>query len=262
MTNRLPKRLVIALVAATVAFSSLARADITVLMSGGFGLPYQEVLPEFERTTGIKVVTTTGASQGTGPSTIKAQLELGAHADVVILSKEGLGELSATGRILKETEVGLATTPLGAAVRAGSSMIDVSDEAAFRKSLLGARLITMPGSTSGMYIKNTVLPKLGVADEVHVKVVARGVESTRMLAAGESDLALGPVSELVHLPGVDFVGALPSEYQLVQEFTGAIVNDSTQVDDAKRLITFLSSSKAAAAIRRAGMEPVGNTQER
>jgi molybdate transport system substrate-binding protein len=107
-----------------------------------------------------------------------------------------------------------------------------------------------------MFIQDTVLPKLGVADKVRVKVVARGVESAKMLAAGESDMALGPVSELVHVPGVDFVGALPNEFQLVQEFTAAIVKGSDQVEDAKRLIAFLSSSKAAAAIRKAGMEPM------
>jgi hypothetical protein len=32
------------------------------------------LLPEFERTSGIKVATGSGASQGTGPQTIAAQL--------------------------------------------------------------------------------------------------------------------------------------------------------------------------------------------
>ena len=82
-----------------------------------------------------------------------------------------------------------------------------------------ARLITMPGSTSGMFIKDDVLPRLGIADRVSLKVTARGVESTNMLAAGESDIALGPVSELVNLPGVEFVGPFPAELQLVQVFT-------------------------------------------
>ena len=88
------------------------------MISGGFALAYQELLPEFERTTGIKVVTTSGASQGTGPTIIKAQLERGARPDVVILSKEGLEELIAANRIVDGTEVGLASSPLGAAVRA------------------------------------------------------------------------------------------------------------------------------------------------
>ena len=86
-----------------------------------------------------------------------------------------------------------------------------------------------------------------------MKVVARGVESTDMLAAGESDIALGPVSELVNRPGVEFVGPLPADVQLVQVFTAAIAKGSTDVEGAKRLIAFLSSAQAAAAIKRSGM---------
>src|SRR3954463_14214316 len=99
MPNGRFNALAVVLAGALVAFSSAARAEITVLMSGGFALAYQELLPEFERVTGMKVVTTAGASEGTGPSTVKAQLEGGARADVVILSKEGLNGLIAAGRI-------------------------------------------------------------------------------------------------------------------------------------------------------------------
>ena len=262
MPSCLLKGFAIALAGAVMAFSSAARAEITVMMSGGFALAYQELLPEFERRTGIKVVTTSGASQGTGPTTIKAQLERGARPDMVILSKEGLDELIAAGRIAAGTEVGLASTPLGAAVRAGSPRPDVSTVAALKDTLLKARLISMPGSTSGMFIRDDVFPRLGIADKVSLRVTARGLESTNMLAAGKSDIALGPVSELVNLAGVEFVGPLPADVQLVQVFTAAIVKGSNDVEDAKRLIAFLSSAQATAAIKRSGMEPVGTHQAR
>jgi hypothetical protein len=42
-------------------------------ISGGFGGAYEQLLPEFERTS-IKVTTGSGASQGTGPQTIEAGL--------------------------------------------------------------------------------------------------------------------------------------------------------------------------------------------
>jgi len=70
-----------------------ARAELDVMISGGFSLAYRQLLPAFERTTGIAVATASAASQGTGPNTMKAQLERGARADVVILSREGLSEL-------------------------------------------------------------------------------------------------------------------------------------------------------------------------
>src|SRR3712207_9078082 len=108
MGTRLLNCLAIGL-AALLAFSRDARAEINVMASGGFALAYQELFPEFERTTGVKVVTTSGASRSTGPTTIKAQLERGARPDVVILSKEGLDELIATNRIVSGSEVGLAS---------------------------------------------------------------------------------------------------------------------------------------------------------
>lgn len=262
MRARPVRGLGVALAAALVVFSSAARAELTVMMSGGFALAYQELLPAFERRTGIKVVTTSGASQGTGPATIKAQLERGARPDVVILSREGLDELIAAGRIMGGSEVGLASTPLGAAVRAGAAKPDVSTIAALRETLLKARLITMPGSTSGIFIRDDAFPRLGIADKVSLRVTARGIESTNMLAAGESDVALGPVSELVGQPGVDYVGPLPQEVQLVQEFTAAVVQGSSQEQDARRLIAFMSSGEAAAALERAGMEPVRGQQTR
>src|SRR5215831_14709252 len=101
-----------------VLLPSTAAAQLNVIVSGGFSPPYKEVLPKFEQTAGVKVVTGSGASQGTGPDTIGAQLRRGVPADVVILSREGLDELAADGRIETGTDVNLARTLIGIAVRA------------------------------------------------------------------------------------------------------------------------------------------------
>ncbi len=252
----LPRKPTIALAGALLLCAGGVRADVTVMMSGGFAQAYESLLPEFKRATGIVVNTTSGASQGTGPTTIRAQIERGARPDVVILSREGLEELIEAKHIVAGTDVGLATTPLGAAVRSGAPKPDLSTQAAFKAAMLNARLISMPGSTSGKFIKDSVFPRLGVADKISVKLTARGIESTNMLAAGESDIALGPVSELVNLPGVDYVGLLPAEYQLSQIFSAAIVKGSAQQEEAKRLISHLASPSGAAVMRKAGMEPV------
>ncbi len=236
-------------------------SKLTVIISGGFSLAYHKVLPEFERLTGIIVTTLSGASQGTGPKTIKHQLESGADIDAVIMSKEGLGELIALGRIAAGSDAELATVPLGAAVRAGQPKPDLGSVEAFRRAVVNARLVAIPASTSGIFLKDEVFPKLGIADKVTFRVMARGSESTALLAAGEADLALGPVSELVDQAGVEPAGALPDEVQLIQMFTAAIVNTSRNADQARRLIDFLTSDQAAAAIRTSGMEPAGHRRK-
>ena len=88
-----------------------ASVQLKVLMSGGFTGAYEQLLPEFERTTGTKVTTGSGSSQGTGPQTIGVQLARGVAADVVILSREGLNELIAANRIADGMDVDLARTP-------------------------------------------------------------------------------------------------------------------------------------------------------
>jgi molybdate transport system substrate-binding protein len=102
-----------ALLAALLVGPLAASAQVQVLISGGFSGPYERLLPEFQRTTGLQVTTGSGSSQGAGPQTIAAQLARGVPADVVILSREGLTELMAANRIAAGTDVDLARTPLG-----------------------------------------------------------------------------------------------------------------------------------------------------
>jgi len=82
-----------------------ASAQVRVVISGGFRGAYESLLPDFEKASGIKVITTAGASVGTGPTTIPNQIRNGAAADVVILAREGLDELIAEGRIVAGSDV-------------------------------------------------------------------------------------------------------------------------------------------------------------
>src|SRR5262245_30151361 len=66
--------------AATLFWPVAASAQLNVLISGGFSGAYEQLLPEFERPSGTKVTTGSGASQGTGPQTIAAQLARGVPA--------------------------------------------------------------------------------------------------------------------------------------------------------------------------------------
>jgi molybdate transport system substrate-binding protein len=230
-------------------------AQLNVLISGGFSPAYEALLPEFERTSGIKVKTGSGASQGAGPQTIAAQLARGVLADVVILSREGLDDLIAVNKIAAGTDKDLARVPLGVGVRAGTQKPDVSTVEAFKQVLLKAKTVALPESTSGIWLMEELFPRLGIADRISTRPAPRGTDATRMVAAGEVDLTVQPVSEILVAPGVDFVGSLAPEIQFVQTFSGAIVAGTKQIEGAKRLIELLASARAAEAIRKSGMEP-------
>src|SRR5438105_5314775 len=232
MTSRLASRScclstgTITVVAALLTSAVAASAQVKVLISGGFSGPYEKVMPEFERTTGIRVATGSGSSQGTGPQTIAAQLARGVPADVVILSREGLTGLIAAKRIVAGTDVDLAQTPIGVAVRAGVPKPDVSTVDAFKRALLKARTVAVPSSTSGMFLMSDVFPRLGIAEKVNIKASPRGAGAAAMVASGEAEIAVMPVSEIVHAPGVDLAGIIAEEIQLHQTFAAAVVAGS------------------------------------
>lgn len=231
--------------------------ELKVIISGGFSGPYEQLVPQFERTTGIKVATGSGSSQGTGPQTIAAQLGRGVAADVVILSREGLTELIAARWIAAGTDVDLARTPIGVAVRAGAPKPDVRSVEDFKRVVSKARTVAVPSSTSGIFLIEEIFPRLGIAGSVNVKATPRGSGAAAMVAAGEADIGLLPVSEIVHAEGVELAGVIAEEIQLNQIFAAAIIAGSKDLEAAKRLIAFLTSDVAAQTIRRGGMEPLG-----
>jgi molybdate transport system substrate-binding protein len=246
--------------ASLVGLPVAASAQVNVLMSGGFAGAYGQLLPEFERANGVKVTTRSGASQGSGPQTVGAMLARGVPADVVILSREGLSELIAANRIAAGTDVDLARAALGVAVRAGAPKPDVSTVEGFKQVVLEARTVVVPGSTSGIWLTAELFPRLGIAGKVNTKVAARGTEVAAMVAAGDADVAVMPVSEILPAPGVDFAGALPPEIQLVQVFAAAVVAGSAETERSRRLIEFLASPAAIEAIRKSGMEPAATAK--
>src|SRR5579872_329927 len=115
MNRNSPFRFILAVaMAATLPLPAVAQ--VKVLMSNGFRAAYEDILPDFEKRTGISVTTSEGASQGDGPNTIGAQLRRGVSADMVIMSKAGLIQLAKDGRIANGTETELAQVPTGVAV--------------------------------------------------------------------------------------------------------------------------------------------------
>jgi molybdate transport system substrate-binding protein len=245
-------RLVLGVIALTVLLPRPSFAQVKVMLSGGFSAAYRDLVPEFERTSGITVTTTPGGSQGNGPNTIGAQLRRGVPADVVIMNRAGLRELLSEGRIVSGTDVDLARTSLGLAVRAGAPKPDISTVEAFKQTLLRAKSVTFDSSTTGIYLTTTLFPRLGIAAEMATKSTTLGAAT---VATGDAEIAVQPVSEILPVRGVELVGTIPAELQYVAVFSAAVVAGSTEIDAARRLIAFLSSEAAAAATRKNGMEP-------
>lgn len=233
--------------------ASFAQTQLKVIISGGFSAAYQQVLPDFERTTGIEVTTTAGPSQGNSPDAIGAQIRRGVPVDVVIMGKEGLLDLIKNGKIAAGTNIDLAQTPVGVSVRAGATKPDIRTVAAFKATLLGAKSVAIPTSTVGIYLTTKLFPQLGIADQMAPKTK---IADASAVARGEAELAIRPLSELLPVPGIELVGTIPQKLQYNSVFSAAEVAGSKEPEAAKQLIAFLASEKAVEAIKKSGMKPL------
>jgi len=194
---------------------------------------------------------------GVAPDAIPVRMARGEPADVVIMVGSALGELIKQGKVVADSRVDLARSSIGMAVRAGAPKPDISSVDAFKRALLAAKSIAYSDSASGVYVSTELFRRLGIADEVMSK--SREIKSERVgnvVARGEAEIGFQQVSELLPVPGIEFVGPLPPELQKITVFSAGIVTGAKEPEAAKALIAFLASPAAAGAITRSGMEPM------
>ncbi len=247
--------------AALLIAGATSAADVHVMISAGFYGAYSELVPAFERASGHRVVTTRGPSMGDSPEAIPTRLARGETADVVIMDGASADELARRGVVRADSKVELARSMIGMVVRAGAAKPDIGSIEAFRNALLAAKSIAYSDSGSGTYLSIKLFAKLGVADQVagksrKVRGPPSGEPVAAVVARGEAEIGFQQVSELIHVPGVTFVGAIPAELQPGFSFAGAITSNARQPEAAGALIRFLASPDAAPAISKAGLAPL------
>ena len=236
-------------------------ADVHVMISAGFYGVYAELGPAFERVSGHRLVTTRGPSMGDSPEAIPTRLARGETADVVILDGGAADELGKRGLVRAGSKVELARSQIGMVVHAGAAKPDIGSVEAFRKALLAAKSIAYSDSGSGVYLSGTLFAKLGVENQVtgksrKVRGPPSGEPVAAVVARGEAEIGFQQVSELLHVPGVTFVGELPAELQPGFSFVGAITSAAREPQAASELLRFLASPEAAPTIVKAGLTPL------
>lgn len=246
-----------AFIAATFLVAATSSAvDIQVVSSGGFAEAYKELAPEFEKQTGNKLISGWGPSMGATKNAIPVRLNRGEEIDVVIMVGRSLDDLMAQGKLLPGSKVILANSPIACAVKQGSLKPDISTVAKFKAVLLKAKTMAYSDSASGEYIKNELMDKLGIKDQMVGK--ARQIPATpvgQIVASGEAEIGCQQRSELKAVKGIDIIGLIPQEVQLITPFSGAVVAGSKVPGESKALLLFLSSPQNAHVIEETGLEP-------
>ena len=247
--------------AALLLVRAASAADVQVMISSGFHGVYSELAPAFERASGHHLITTRGPSMGDSPEAIPARLARGEAADVVILDGGAADELGKQGLVRSDSKVDFARSLIGMVVRSGAEKPDIGSVEAFRSTLLAAKSIAYSDSGSGTYLSTTLFPKLGIAEQIagksrKVRGPPSGEPVAAVVARGETEIGFQQVSELIHVPGITFVGTIPAEVQPAIFFAGALTRTVRQPEAASALIRFLASPEAAPVISKAGLVPL------
>jgi molybdate transport system substrate-binding protein len=184
------------------------------------------------------------------------RLRDGEAADLVILTREGLDEVIAEGRVLAGGAANLARSYVGIAVRAGQAQPDIGSEAALRKALLAARSVAYSRlGASGVYFAQ-LIARMGIATEINAKatIVEQGFTAER-LVTGEADLAVQQISELKQVEGIEVVGSIPHDLQTPAVFSAGRIASAEHADAADRLLRYLASPVVVPVLRQSGLEP-------
>jgi molybdate transport system substrate-binding protein len=256
LLTRMLSAIVSLLLVASMANAASA-SDITVMSSGGFSAALAVLAPEYERTTGNKIIIVSGPSMGNTPQAIPARLARGEAADVVIMVGYALDDLIKQGKVTTQGRVDLAQSRIALAVKAGAPRPDISTPDALRRTLLAAKSIAYSDSASGVYIANEMFAKLGIADQVKGKSTMIPAEPVGLVVArGDAEIGFQQISELRPVPGIDIVGPIPDSLQKITVFSGGIVASAQHADAARALLTFLSSPQASAVVIKTGLDPI------
>ena len=234
---------------------------ITVMSSGGFYSALQELIPLYEQKTGKKVVLISGSSMGSSPTAIPARLKRGEYADLIVMAGPELDKMITDGFAVPGSRVDLVLSKIGMAVRAGAPKPDISTTEAFVRTLLDAKSIGYSASASGTYLAKDLFPRLGVWEQIKDKstLIVKDRVAT-WVARGDVEIGFQQVSEILSIPGVDFVGTLPEDIQKVTVFSAGIAVASKQADQGEQLVRFLTSSEARPIIIKQGLEPAGESK--
>ena len=208
-----------------------------------------EMIAQFEKTSAHRV-----ALESVGGLDAAKRVRAGEPLDVVVLAREVIDDLIGAARIVEGSRVDVAVSAIGVAVRSGTPHPDISSADGVKAAVFAARKIGYSTGPSGQYLAKLFGswdPDGRLKDRITVAPV--GVPVGSLVARGDIDLAFQQLSELGG-DGIDVVGPLPPEIQMMTTFSGGVARASGHPDAARALLAFMASPALTPIKREHGMD--------
>ena len=243
------------LVSAFVPMFEASAAEIKILSPGATEAVLNELLPQFDQTSGHRATITYGPA-----GNIANRVRKGEAIDVLISSEAEIGRLRKEGLLVDGSQTVVAKTGIGIFVRKGDPRPDISTAEAFLRTLATAKVIAyadpkLGGSAS--IVVAEILRSLDVTGSIgdRTRLVPPAKPLIDLVASGGVDFGFQPIPQIFLDPRVEYVGPIPAPYQHYTNYVASLVATSKQQDAYKALLTFLDTQVAAKVFRSQGFEP-------
>lgn len=228
------------------------------ILSGGAAQGLVEALaPRFKAETGCDIDGTYSAV-----GAVRDRLVAGAPADLVILTSALTAQLTREGHVAAGSAVDIGVVRTGVAVRTGDAGPLIGTAAELRAALLAADAVYIPDpklATAGIHFAK-VLDALGIGAAVapRLRAFANGATAMRELAAATSSRPIGctQVTEVLAIPGVSLIGALPKELELATIYTAGVAARALRPGAARHLAALLAGDAAGSMRAQLGFAPL------
>jgi molybdate transport system substrate-binding protein len=227
-----------------------ARSPLKLLSSNSMRATLSQLIPHFERDSGYSISIAYDLADVT-----KRRVLDGATGDVVIVNSKAIGELVEKGRIASDGHTNLAQSGVGVAVLAGARKPDISSVASFRSALLNARTVAYTSAgESGVYFSR-LIERLGITEQIQAKSRTRpsGIIG-KLVVNREAEIAIQFSPQLREVQGLDYLGLLPQELQVVSVMAAGILTTAEQPQTARALLSFLTSTTARELFKTMGYD--------
>jgi molybdate transport system substrate-binding protein len=224
-------------------------AEIKMLSGGAMKLFMEEVTPQFERTSGYRVLL-----QFAPTLSQKKLIDDGVDFDLVLLPREVIDDLAGHGKIVGGG-IDVTRSAVGVTIRAGATKPDISTPAAFVHALQKAGTIAYSDGPSGVYVAS-LLGRLGLAEEMKAKTrLAKGRPVADLVSKGEADIGMQQITEILPVKGAELLGPLPDELQNIIVYTAGVGAAAKEAEGARAFVSFLATPEVVRMMRAMGMEP-------
>ena len=183
------------------------------------------------------------------------RVQTGEAVDVVVLASNAIEQLGADGKLVAGSRVDLVRSGVAIAVRAGAARPAIATEADVKRAVIAAASISYSTGPSGVALAK-LFERWGIAGELKSRIVTPlpGTPVASLLADGKVALGFQQLSEMLGVQGIEVLGPLPPEIQIITTFSAGISSTCQRSEAAAALLRFMASPEAAQVKLRNGME--------